>query len=163
MSEEALGSKKKNRGISFALLPVAGLGNKLSAWAKAAVFAHQNRIPLAVAGWSWPRPRALLRGGRGERQYRRYFGPRYSELARAIASIAVMPRVVVEPGVSEDLQFRNAVYVFNKMPHLERLFRCDSCAPRIGPRASLFGTGTSDQDRLGDEPSSMRRGAYSLR
>jgi hypothetical protein len=122
VSDNAGESEKNNRGVSFALLPVAGLGNKLSVWAKAAVFAHQHRIPLVVAGWSWPRPRALLRGGRGERQYRRYFVPRYSELARAIASIAVMRRVVAEPAVSEDLQLRNAVYVFNKRPHWSDYF-----------------------------------------
>lgn len=112
----------KKRGILFALLPVAGLGNKLSAWAKAAVFAHQNRIPRAVAGWSWPRLRALLRGGRGGRQYRRYFVPRYSELARAIAWFAVMPKVVVEPAGSEDLQLRTLYNVFNKMPHWSDYF-----------------------------------------
>ena len=122
MSDNPGESEKNNRGVSFALLPVAGLGNKLSVWAKAAVFAHQNKIPLAVAGWGWPRPRALLRGGRRERQYSRYFVPRYSGLGRAIASIAVMRGIVAEPAVNEDLHLRNAVYVFNKMPHWSDYF-----------------------------------------
>jgi hypothetical protein len=123
LSDEASGSERKSHGISFALLPVAGLGNKLSVWAKAAVFAHQNGLPLAVVGWSWPRPRAILRGKlRAERQYRRHFVPRYRELAKFVGSFALMRRIVTEPAMSEDAQLQDAIYVFNRGPHWSDYF-----------------------------------------
>ncbi len=115
--------KQKNRGISLAVLPIAGLGNKLFVWAKAAAFAHQNRTPLAVIGWTWPRLGALFRGAaRGERQYGRYFVRRYPELTKALTSMAVMRRIVADPPVDEVMPTGRAVFVFNKTPHWSDYF-----------------------------------------
>lgn len=115
--------KQKNRGISLAVLPIAGLGNKLFVWAKAAAFAHQNRTPLAVIGWTWPRPRALFRGkARGERQYGRYFVRRYPELAKALTSMAVMRRIIADPPLDDVMPVGRAVFVFNKTPHWSDYF-----------------------------------------
>jgi Glycosyl transferase family 11 len=121
--DDLLSHKGDNRGISLAVLPVAGLGNKLFVWAKAATFAHQNRTPLAVFGWSWPRARSLLRDAvRGERQYSRYFVSRYRELARALTSMAVMRRIIANPSADDAPPIGQAVFVFNKIPHWSDYF-----------------------------------------
>jgi hypothetical protein len=112
----------KNPGISLALLPNAGLGNKLFPWARAAVFAKKNNIPLAVIGWSRLRPRAILRGKGGERQYRRYFVSRTRELAKAAFTVAISQKIIVEPSLAESESPRRAIYLFNKIPHWSDLF-----------------------------------------
>ena len=37
--------------IVHAKLPRTGLGNKLTVWARAVVFAHNNNLPLITTGW----------------------------------------------------------------------------------------------------------------
>ena len=56
-----------------AVLPNAGLANKLFVWAKAQVFAEVNRLPVYTIGWSYPKIGPLLRGERSMRMYARYF------------------------------------------------------------------------------------------
>lgn len=57
----------------LAVLPNAGLGNKLFVWAKAEVFAHLNDLDVLTVGWAYPKMRPLLRGERSSRMYARYF------------------------------------------------------------------------------------------
>src|SRR5262245_58768639 len=57
------------KSVVLALLPNAGLGNKLFVWAKAGVFAHLNRLNSMVIGWTYPKIGPLLRGERSLRMY----------------------------------------------------------------------------------------------
>lgn len=44
-----------------AILPRAGLGNRLFAWARCCIFSHLRHIPMLAPSWFQVRPGALLR------------------------------------------------------------------------------------------------------
>ena len=108
--------------LTLAVLPNAGLGNKLFVWAKAAVFAHRNALPLAVLGWDWPRLGALLRVGVDGRYYASSFAPRYRELASATARLCLATQRITEPSLHAPLSLANAAYIFKQMPHWSDYF-----------------------------------------
>ena len=63
-------------GRVVALLPTAGLGNKLFVWAKAEVFAMLNDMSNDTMGWTWPKIGPILRNERNLRMYGRYIRSR---------------------------------------------------------------------------------------
>ena len=65
--------------VVFAILPKAGLGNKLYVWAKATVFAEVNHADVVTWGWVQPSLGPFLRGERSKRLYIRQF--RQSEIS----------------------------------------------------------------------------------
>lgn len=63
------------RPTVLVLLPRAGLGHSLLVWARAAVFAHINRLRLQTVGWNQVRIGPWLRQERTKRFYGTYFNP----------------------------------------------------------------------------------------
>lgn len=57
----------------WAQLPATGLGNKLSVWARAYVFARHNQLPLVTTGWMKFSLGPFLRRERSKRIYLNYF------------------------------------------------------------------------------------------
>jgi len=87
-------------GRVVALLPNAGLANKLFVWAKAEVFAMLNDMPNDTIGWTWPKIGPLLRSERSVRMYGQYIRSRKWACLLALAAGAFTGRLVIEPDVA---------------------------------------------------------------
>ena len=112
-------------GRVVALLPNAGLANKLFVWAKAEVFAELNDMPNDTIGWTWPKIGPLLRGERNLRMYGRYFRGRKNDLLIALAKGSITRRIVIEPVVGRlpsKSAFGSRTYVFKDIPSWRDLF-----------------------------------------
>ena len=111
-------------GRVVALLPNAGLANKLFVWAKAEVFAQLNDMPNDTIGWTWPKIGPLLRGERNLRMYGRYFRSRKNDLLIALATGSFIRRIVIEPEVGRLPRsgFGSRTYVFKDIPSWRDLF-----------------------------------------
>ena len=71
----------------IANLPNAGLGNILFVWAKAAIFAHLNNLPLSIYGMGRLKIGPMLRGERSLRYYGDYFKKEKPVLINTIESL----------------------------------------------------------------------------
>lgn len=125
-------------------LPRVGLGNCLLVWARAAVFAHLNGLPLQTLGWNQFRIGPWLRRERTKRFYGGYF----RSSAPLADRLLVRPRLLLSratghllnPPVEKiDLAHlgRSSVIVFDQMPHWKDWFR-DLKAHRRYVRDRLF-------------------------
>jgi hypothetical protein len=112
-------------GRVLALLPSAGLGNKLFVWAKAEVFALLNDMPCDTIGWTRPKIGPLLRGERSARLYGRYLHSKKAAGTIALATGFFTGRLVFEPEVAS-LKCRPALvsqtYVFKDIPSWRDFF-----------------------------------------
>ena len=100
--------------VVFAILPKAGLGNKLYVWAKATVFAEVNHADVVTWGWVQPSLGPFLRGERSKRLYIRQF--RQSEISDLFVLIKKtwLKDQIIDPPlikVSDDI-FENTTYCF---------------------------------------------------
>lgn len=107
--------------VCWAKLPRAGLGNKLFVWARAAIFAQSNELPLWVSGFNQIRPRALLRRERA-RHYFHQFIPRadLSHVERFYAKLFLQR--VYEPPPQKPGRPASTLYVFDEVPHWRDFF-----------------------------------------
>jgi hypothetical protein len=118
---------KKNHAYCYAELPKAGLGNMLLIWARAAIFAHLNKLPLLVSGWSKIHIGPLLRRERDRRLYLDFF--RQPHLAGRIKKVAILRtyKRVVEPELTHLLPVgavdAKNLFVFNRLPHWSDYFK----------------------------------------
>src|SRR5262249_52692787 len=87
-------------GRVVALLPNAGLGNKLFVWARAEVFAMLNDMPNDTMGWTWPKIGPILRSERSLRMYGRYICSRKGAGSIALATGFLTGKLVIEPEVA---------------------------------------------------------------
>jgi hypothetical protein len=87
-------------GRVLAVLPNAGLANKLFVWAKAEVFATLNDMPSDTIGWTWPKIGPLLRGERSLRMYGRHFRSRKWACSITLATGFFAGKLVIEPEVA---------------------------------------------------------------
>ena len=87
-------------GRVVALLPNAGLGNKLFVWAKAEVFAMLNDMSNDTMGWTWPKIGPILRNERSLRMYGRYIRSRKWAGSIALATGFLTGKLVIEPEVA---------------------------------------------------------------
>jgi hypothetical protein len=68
--------------IVLAILPKAGLGNKLYVWAKATVFSYLNQTELITFGWTQPSLGPFFRREKSKRLYLGQFkNPKYFDLS----------------------------------------------------------------------------------
>jgi len=106
-------------GRVLAVLPNAGLANKLFVWAKAEVFAMLNDIPNDTIGWTWPKIGPLLRGEGSLRMYGRYIRSRKRASLVGLATDFFTGGIVIEPEVGR-LPSRSPrgsrIYVFKDIP-----------------------------------------------
>jgi hypothetical protein len=87
-------------GRVVAILPNAGLGNKLFVWAKAQVFAMLNDMPNDTIGWTWPKIGPILRSERSPRMYGRYIRSRMGAGGIALATGFLTGKLIIEPEVA---------------------------------------------------------------
>ena len=113
-------------------LPHAGLGNMLLVWARAAVFAELNSIPMVAPTWESFHIGPYLRGERYKRFYGGFFSrDRYlSRLQYWITKLLRQPKIVCNPSISTNKVGNAALpgkhkesglsqpicFVFDKMP-----------------------------------------------
>lgn len=108
-----------------ALLPRAGLGNKMLVWARALVFARLNSLPLYVSGWAELKLGPYLRRERSKRQYWGYFSRRGGAGPVRRAFWRLSARIVREPElgkVAMESVPRNTVFRFDTMPSGQDFF-----------------------------------------
>jgi hypothetical protein len=104
-------------GVVHAILPKAGLGNKLLVWARARAFADLNGLPLVVSGWHQLQLRTFLKGGGLRIYWNRFKATREVRLRLAQG----LPRVM-EPDVAPIVGPNSALYEFREMPHWRDYF-----------------------------------------
>jgi hypothetical protein len=105
--------------IVIADLPRAGLCNMLHVWARALVFASQNRLPLYVHGWQKMRIGPYLRGERSKRRYGNYFKHNTTYLLYTYFRLLNPGDILLEPNLQPGIckkRFRAAV--FRKYPNV---------------------------------------------
>lgn len=112
-----------NRSCVHAVLPRAGLGNKLLVWARALVFAHLNELPLFVSNWAEIKIGPFLRDEKSKRQYWGYFvktnQPSFlRQLKFATSNCVDDPKLKRVAGSEKKL-----LYVFSKMPSWPDYFK----------------------------------------
>jgi hypothetical protein len=83
--------------LCHARLPRSGLGNILLIWARAAVFAEQNRMPLLTTGFAAPRLGPWLRGDRDKRVYAADFRPPSPRDLAHAALLHALGHTIAEP------------------------------------------------------------------
>lgn len=108
----------------FAQLPRAGLGNKLFVWARGAIFAHLNSLPLVVSRWSSLSVGSILRRERIKRSYSSYFNDT-SAVAKARQFSAWFTHTKVrEPSIRQIANDDKSgkVFVFDSVPHWSDYF-----------------------------------------
>lgn len=105
--------------LCHAKLPRTGLGNMLLVWARAAVFAELNRIPLVTSGFAALRIGPFLRFEREKRVYvRDFLPPSASAYGRALLW-ARLGRAIREAPIARvpDAELRPlSVYVYEALP-----------------------------------------------
>ena len=110
----------RRSGAVLAVLPNAGLGNKLLVWARAMAFAHINGLPFYAYGWSYPRLGPLLRGERRDVFYGRYFHSGGAEALFTLLRAFRLPKVIEPPvDIIADVARR---FVFHDIPHWSAYF-----------------------------------------
>lgn len=106
----------------LSLLPNAGLGNKLFVWARAVAFSHLNRLDCYCLGWTIPRIGPILRGERRDIRYGKYLqSDAMHELQGAFRLL--LNNRVFEPPIAEcEMDKRDIIFVFNKLPPWNEFF-----------------------------------------
>lgn len=103
--------------IAVALLPNAGIGNKLFVWARCTAFAQLNGLSAAVIGWSYPKIGPVLRHERREVFYGRQLNaPALPYRVRALLKSFFMDREH-EPAIQRLNIRRGTAYVSTQIPH----------------------------------------------
>ncbi len=107
----------------LAILPNAGLANKLFVWARSKVFASLNGCDAYAIGWGYPKIGPWLRRERSLRMYGRYFHSSSLKLLPILAEKISRRRWCIEPSCERLMGFdRNTLYVFRKIPHWKDYF-----------------------------------------
>lgn len=108
--------------IAIALLPNAGLGNKLLVWARCMAFAQLNGLSAYVIGWNYPKIGPILRRERRDIFYGQYLNmPALSGRVCALLKSIHMDRRY-EPVIEHFNLEKNTAYVFTKVPHWSDFF-----------------------------------------
>lgn len=114
------------RSLVYSKLPHAGLGNKLLVWARAEVFAKQNKLPHYTSHWSQIKIGPYIRGEQSKRQYWRHFSNDFSPTFLDKIHMATMRHRAVEPDVQSILQNaqkrQSKLYVFDRVPDWQDYF-----------------------------------------
>lgn len=109
-----------------AVLPRAGLANRLLVWGRAAAYAQMHGLPLFVQGWGHIHLGPLLRREKSLRYYATFFEcPGYFKgITRLKQTHLLQSRAVVtEPELREPLPPHAKCVVFNQVPSKEDYFR----------------------------------------
>ena len=124
---------------ALAVLPNAGLANKLFVWAAAEVFGAVNGCATHTLGWTYPKIGPWLRGDRSMRMYARYFERSSLRAVLALCTRGLGRRMYVEPGCQrvQDLD-GSGLYVFKNVPHWRDMFG-EIRAHRTLIQSRLFG------------------------
>lgn len=108
----------------FAMLPRAGLANRLLVWAKAAVFADINHLPLYVHGWNHIHLGPIIRREKSARYYGSFFeNPKNASFHFFVNRLLHQERLQYEPTIEVvDTRIKNS-FVFSVVPHKSDYFK----------------------------------------
>jgi hypothetical protein len=107
---------------AIALLPNAGLGNKLIVWARCMAFAQLNGLSATAIGWNYPKIGPILRRQRRDIFYGQNLNtPPLSGRICLLLQTLCMDRQY-EPVVQRFAIGKRTAYFFTKMPHWSDLF-----------------------------------------
>lgn len=99
--------------VTFALLPKAGLGNKLYVWAKAAIFAKINHTILITWGWTQLSLGPFFRKEKSKRLYLMQFKIQIFDLLTLLKIRGFKNHVIDPPLIKFDEQsFESTAYCF---------------------------------------------------
>ncbi len=134
----------------IAILPNAGLANKLFVWAKAQAFGRLNGRPAYTIGWSYPQIGPLLRGQRSLRLYARFFERSSGRALSALAIGRLRGRVDWEPACARLAEAApDRLAVFRQVPPWRDYFG-DLRDHRAFLRERLFAAVRAEQRRALD-------------
>lgn len=103
----------------IAVIPRAGLGNRLLVWARALIFAHLNKSPLYIVGLNKLHIGPLLRGEKSKRFYINSFRFRLPirDYYYYIKAYIKTNSVIIEPEIIQyNSTKKNLIVIFNKIP-----------------------------------------------
>lgn len=116
--ENIQGSTPEYEGLVIADLPKAGLGNKLFAWAKAYLFAKENKLPLYVKGLNQVSIGTFLRKERVKRFYLGQFKFNNNNVTQKYYLNKIKRcKTIVENDGNIKYLAGCTNYVFNEIPH----------------------------------------------
>lgn len=99
--------------LILAILPQAGIGNKLSVWSRALIFSKLNNLQLYTFGWINYRPKNWLKLNLKKRVYFNDFNTlKISDYYSIILNL-LFSKITLNP-LSQDLAKPNSIYVYNK-------------------------------------------------
>lgn len=99
--------------LILAILPQAGIGNKLSVWSRALIFSKLNNLQLYTFGWINYRPKSWLKLNLKRRIYINDFNTlKISDYFSIILNL-LFSKITLNP-LSQDLAKPNSIYVYNK-------------------------------------------------
>lgn len=114
--------------LVYPILPRAGLGNMLLIWARAAVFAQINNLPMVTPVWTKLRLGPYLRSERDKRNYQSFF-----TRDRCISRWECLPQLVLFKGRCvhnpslrkldcQQIEKKNYSYIFEGVPTWDTCF-----------------------------------------
>lgn len=129
------------RSLVWVKLPPTGLGNKLSVWARAYVFATTHNLKLVTTGWFHISLGPMLRRERSKRLYINYFKTSPLHLLMQAFIIKVFGKIIQNPSFNVPVSKHSECFIFNKyemsfneiMPHRHLIISglMQSLHPRI--------------------------------
>lgn len=107
----------------FAIIPRAGLGNRLLVWAKALVFSYLNNTPLYIIGLNKLHIGPLLRNEKSKRFYLSNFRLRVPIKDYLVYIVFNKNKALIEPPISKlQKSNRKTLVIFNGVPHYSDYF-----------------------------------------
>jgi hypothetical protein len=108
--------------ITIALLPNAGLGNKLIVWARSMAFAQLNGLSASAIGWNCPKIGPILRRERRDIFYGQHLNTQAlsGRLCMLLKSLCMNRQY--EPAIQRFNIEKSTAYVFTKIPHWSDFF-----------------------------------------
>jgi hypothetical protein len=111
-----------DKPIAFAILPRAGLANRLFPWAHAKIFSEKHQLPMYTHGWGHLHVGPWLRFEKSKRFYYFYFKSNTAVLkysARRIASALGCHNICCD---TKSISDQIATYVFSEVPSKKDYF-----------------------------------------
>jgi hypothetical protein len=108
--------------VSIALLPNAGLGNKLLVWARCVAFAQLNGVSAYVIGWNYPKIGPILRHERRDIFYGQHLNTEALSGRLGAMLMSICMNRQYEPAIQRVNLEKNTAYLFTEIPHWSDFF-----------------------------------------
>ncbi len=115
-----------SRSSVFALLPRAGLANRLFVWAHAQLYSQQNQLPVATHGWGHIHIGPWLRNEQSKRFYYFFFKNQTNFIGyyyQWVLSKLNLREFIIEPDFSTAVEPTGKTYCFKSVPNKKDYFK----------------------------------------